>query len=112
MSDKNAKGELPILFTSIGRWWGTNPVTHGQEEIDLVANDRKDYIFGECKWRNEKLDLSILRELKTKADIFSKNRNNTYYFLFSKSGFTDAVKNEVKADNSVILVDLSDIMNF
>ena len=112
LSDKNAKGELPILFTSIGRWWGTNPVTHGQEEIDLVANDRKDYIFGECKWRNEKLNLSILRELKTKADIFSKNRNNTYYFLFSKSGFTDAVKNEVKADNSVILVDLSDIMNF
>lgn len=112
LSDKNAKGELPILFTSIGRWWGTNPVTHGQEEIDLVANDRKDYIFGECKWRNEKLDLSILRELKTKADIFSKNRNNTFYFLFSKSGFTDAVKNEVKADNSVILVDLSDIMNF
>lgn len=112
LSDKNAKGELPILFTSIGRWWGTNPVTHGQEEIDLVANDRKDYIFGECKWRNEKLDLSVLRELKTKADIFSKNRNNTYYFLFSKSGFTDAVKNEVKADNSVILVDLSDIMNF
>lgn len=112
LSDKNAKGELPILFTSIGRWWGTNPVTHGQEEIDLVANDRKDYIFGECKWQNEKLDLSILRELKTKADIFSKNRNNTYYFLFSKSGFTDAVKNEVKADNSVILVDLSDIMNF
>lgn len=112
LSDKNAKGELPILFTSIGRWWGTNPVTHGQEEIDLVANDRKDYIFGECKWRNEKLDLSVLRELKTKADIFCKNRNNTYYFLFSKSGFTDAVKNEVKADNSVILVDLSDIMNF
>ncbi len=112
LSDKNAKGELPILFTSIGRWWGTNPVTHGQEEIDLVANDRKDYIFGECKWRNEKLDLSVLRELKTKVEIFSKNRNNTYYFLFSKSGFTDAVKNEVKADNSVILVDLSDIMNF
>lgn len=112
LSDKNAKGELPILFTSIGRWWGTNPVTHGQEEIDLVANDLKDYIFGECKWRNEKLDLSVLRELKTKAEIFSKNRNNTYYFLFSKSGFTDAVKNEVKADNSVILVDLSDIMNF
>lgn len=112
LSDKNAKGELPILFTSIGRWWGTNPVTHGQEEIDLVANDRKDYIFGECKWRNEKLDLSVLHELKTKAEIFSKNRNNTYYFLFSKSGFTDAVKNEVKADNSVILVDLSDIMNF
>ena len=112
LSVKNAMGELPILFTSIGRWWGTNPVTHGQEEIDLIANDGKDYIFGECKWRNEKLDLSVLRELKAKADIFSKNRNSTYYMLFSKSGFTEAVINEAKSDSSIMLVDLDEIMNF
>lgn len=105
-------GELPIVFTSIGRWWGTNPVTHGQEEIDLVANDGKDYIFGECKWRNEKLDLSVLRKLKAKADIFSKNRNSIYYMLFSKSGFTEAVINEAKSDSSIMLVDLDEIMNF
>ena len=109
---KNANGELPILFTSIGRWWGTNPVTHSQEEIDLVANDGKDYIFGECKWRNDKTDLSVLCELKAKADIFSKNKNNTYYALFSKSGFTDAVINEAKSDSSIILADLNEIMNF
>ena len=109
---KNANGELPILFTSIGRWWGTNPVTHSQEEIDLVANDGKDYIFGECKWRNDKTDLSVLCELKAKADIFSKNKNNTYYDLFSKSGFTDAVINEAKSDSSIILADLNEIMNF
>ena len=112
LSVKNAMGELPILFTSIGRWWGTNLVTHGQEEIDLIANDGKDYIFGECKWRNEKLDLSVLRELKAKADIFSKNRNSTYYMLFSKSGFTEAVINEAKSDSSIMLVDLDEIMNF
>ena len=111
LSARNARGELPILFTSIGRWWGTNPATHGQEEIDLVANDGKDYIFGECKWRNEKLDLSVLRELKAKADIFSKNRKSTYYVLFSKSGFTDAVMNEAKADSSILLVDLDELMN-
>ena len=52
LNAKNAKGELPILYTSIGRWWGTNAATHGQEEIDLIANDGKDYLFGECKWRN------------------------------------------------------------
>ena len=112
LSVKNANGELPILFTSIGRWWGTNPATHGQEEIDLVAKDGKDYIFGECKWRNEKLDLPVLRELKTKADIFSTNRNNTYYVLFSKSGFTDAVINEAKSDSNIMLVDLKELMNF
>jgi len=112
LSAKNANGELPILFTSVGRWWGTNSATHGQEEIDLVANDGKDYIFGECKWRNEKLDISVFRELKAKADIFSKNRNSTYYALFSKSGFTDAVINEAKSDSSIMLVDLNELMNF
>lgn len=112
LSMKNAKGELSILFTSVGRWWGTNPVTHSQEEIDLVANDRKDYIFGECKWKNEKIDLSVLRELKAKADIFSRNRNNTYYVLFSKSGFTEAVIAEAESDSSIMLVNLNELMNF
>ncbi|MDY5775114.1 MAG: ATP-binding protein, partial [Lachnospiraceae bacterium] len=112
LSMKNAKGELPILFTSIGRWWGTNPVTRGQEEIDLIANDAKDYIFGECKWRNEKLDISVVRELKGKADIFNKDRSNTYYMFFSKSGFTEAVINEAKSDSSIMLVDLKELMNF
>ena len=42
LNAKNAKGELPILYTSIGRWWGTNAATHGQEEIDLIANDGKE----------------------------------------------------------------------
>lgn len=112
LSARNAKGELPILFTNVGRWWGTNPATHSQEEIDLVANDGKDYIFGECKWRNEKLDFSVLRGLRVKADLLDRNRNNTYYVFFSKSGFTEAVINEAEFDDSIMLVDLNEIMNF
>lgn len=81
---KNANGELPILFTSIGRWWGTNPVTHRQEEIDMVAKDGKDYLFCECKWRNEKLDLPVFKDLKAKADVIGSKRNHTYFVLFSK----------------------------
>ena len=63
------EGKSAVDFTDIGRWWGTNPATHGQEEIDLVAKEGKDYIFGECKWRNEKIDISVLHGLKEKADI-------------------------------------------
>ena len=33
----NARGELPVLCTQIGRWWGTNPRIRRQEEIDIVA---------------------------------------------------------------------------
>ncbi len=108
---KNAKGELPILFTSIGRWWGTNPSTRQETEIDLIAQDGRNYLFCECKWKNEKLDISVLNELKEKADVFSGNRENTYYFLFSKSGFTDKIIAESKKNNNIILIDIDDLMN-
>ncbi len=68
---------------------GTDPVSHSQVEIDLVENDGADYLICECKWRNEKLDLGVVKKLKEKADIFSSNRNQTWFVLFSKSGFTD-----------------------
>ena len=61
---------------------------------------------------NEKLDISVLRELKAKADIFGKTKNRTFYALFSKSGFTEAVINEARTDDSIILADLNEIMNF
>ncbi len=108
---KNANGELPLMFTSIGRWWGTNPKTRSQVEIDIAANDGKDYLFAECKWTGEPVDMAILNLLKKKADIFNKNRNNTWFALFSKSGFTDGVKQEAVRDNSIILVSLDDIIN-
>ncbi len=107
---ENAKGALPILFTDIGRWWGTDPSTKQEIEIDLVAQDGKDYLICECKWRNEKLDISVLNELKNKVDVFNKKRENTYYVLFSKSGFTDAVMDAAKHDEKVILVTLDMLM--
>lgn len=111
LTAQNAKGKLPFLFTSIGRWWGTNPKTRTQVEIDLVANDGKDYLICECKWRNEKTDLSVLKELKDNADIFNKKRGNTWFVLFTKAGFTDAVIKEAEADPNIILVDINKIMD-
>lgn len=110
LTEQNAKGELPILFTSIGRWWGTNSAARAQVEIDLIANDGKEYLIGECKWRNEKLDMAVLQTLKEKADVFSKTRGRTWFVLFSKSGFTQTVIEEAKKDDSLILVNLSDLM--
>jgi len=108
---QNAKGNLPFLFTSFGRWWGNDPSTHTQEEIDIIATDSHDYLICECKWRNEKIDISVLKKLKVKADIFNKNRDKTWYVLFSKSGFTKAVHKEASTDKNIILVDLSTLLN-
>ena len=44
-----------------------------------------------------------------KADVFRKNRGRTWFVLFSKSGFTDAVIEEAAKNNDVLLVDLGKI---
>ena len=110
MLRENAVGRLPFLFTDIGRWWGTDPRTRKQAEIDLVASDGKDYIFCECKWRNEKLDLGVLQNLKDKAALFGERSENARCALFSKSGFTDAVKEAARADERLTLFSMDDLM--
>lgn len=107
---QNSQGNLPLLFTSIGRWWGTDPQTRTQIEIDLIAGTGKDYLICECKWRNEPLDLSVVNKLQQKADIFKAQRENTWYVLFSKSGFTESVHALSMERDDIILVDLNDIM--
>ena len=89
---------------------GTNPQTHEQVEIDIIANEQKDYLIGECKWRNEKLDIGVLDSLREKADIFCKKREHTWFVLFSKSGFTKAVLEEAEKAEDTILVDLEQLL--
>ena len=103
-------GQLPVLFTSIGRWWGTDSSTHSQVEIDLVASDGNDYLMCECKWRNELTDMSVLQALRHKAEVFGRKQNETWYVLFSKSGFTDAVRQEAMNDDRILLVKLDEMV--
>lgn len=107
---KNSHGQLPILFTNIGRWWGTDKTKRQEVEIDLVANDGANYLFGECKWRNEAVDYTVLSDLREKADIFCKQRDRTWFVLFSKSGFTDAVLAASLQSDDIILITPGDML--
>ena len=109
MLEQNLKGTLPFLFTKIGRWWGSNPKTRKATEIDLVASDGKKYLIGECKWHNEPVDASVLKELREKADAFYTKRDKTWFVIFSKSGFTKSVKEEVQKTGDVLLIDLQEM---
>lgn len=84
---ENKKGNTPVAFTGLGRWWGNNPASKSQEEIDIVASDDTDMIFAECKWKNELTDARVLERLMARSNLI--NCNNKYLYLFSKSGFTD-----------------------
>ena len=102
------KGNMPVSFKSIGRWWGSNPKTHTQEEIDIIAVDSNKAIFGECKWKNTKTGTAVLDELQRKASLF-EGFDEKHYIIFSKSGFENNLINIAKKNQSVILSGLSDM---
>ena len=47
----------------------------------------------------QQVDLAVLKELQAKADVFYARRNKTWYALFSKSGFTSALREEAEDGN-------------
>ena len=104
-------GESPVEFAELGRWWGNDPVSRSQTEIDIMAvQDRNTALFGECKWTNEKVDLGVLEILVKRSQIF--HYNNTRLYLFAKNGFTKGCQEEAEKLGNVSLVTFQDIMDY
>ena len=102
-------GKSPVEFTSLGRWWGNDPIHKRQAEIDIMGEqDKNTALFGECKWTNEKVDLGVLETLIERSTLFTYQQK--HFFLFSKSGFTKGCVEKAKEMGSVLLVTYSDIL--
>jgi hypothetical protein len=101
---------LPFCFQNIHRWWGNNPDLQSQAEIDFIAYNKEENqaIFGECKWKSEKLDKKSIENLIEKSGMF-KQFNKKYYFLFSKSGFTAGAHEYASANESIRLIEFVDM---
>lgn len=102
-------GNCPVEFTSLGRWWGNDPIEKCQAEIDIMGEQDKDTaLFAECKWTNEKADIGVLETLAKRSRLFSYK--NIYLYLFSKSGFSKGCVDEAKRMGNVTLVGYEDIV--
>lgn len=102
-------GEAPVEFKELGRWWGTDPSTHSQTEIDVMGEqDKNTALFGECKWTNEKVDVSILETLLKRSRMF--HYQNVQLYLFAKNGFTKGCMDKADKMENVTLVTYSDIL--
>jgi len=119
---KNRLNELPFRISKLGRWWGKMNKTISMDgekeklvaidsEIDIVAIDSKskNYVLGECKFRNSETDVSDYERLKEKSAVVKKGADVTYA-LFSKSGFTKRLIEQAKADGDTWLFSLSEVM--
>lgn len=104
------EGNVPIEFTSLGRWWGNDPRKRAQTEIDIVGEqDSSSAIFAECKWRNENVDLDVLETLVDRSRLFHYTK--MHYFLFSKTGFTKGCMEKAEEMGNVTLVSYDEIVN-
>ncbi len=102
------EGKCAVNFSDIGRWWGANPKTKSQEEIDIIGADKNSALFAECKWTNEKVGLSVLETLVERSTLF--NYNKKYFYLFSKTGFTKGCIDRSAEMGNVALITYEDML--
>lgn len=98
---------LPFPAGEFGRWWGNNPKKKRQEEIDIMAENGTEAIFGECKWRNEPVDVDVLETLQERSGLFQYQKQT--YMIFSKSGFTEKLKQSASKQKNVRLISFEDM---
>ena len=102
------EGTCAVSFRDIGRWWGANPKTRAQEEIDLMGDDNDAALFAECKWTNEKIDLPVLDTLLARSELFRYPKK--HFYLFAKTGFTKACKEKAATMGNVSLTVYEDML--
>jgi len=114
MIRKNNLFSLPFVFTQSGRWWNANT------EIDMVFSDlnQKQFIFAECKWRNNLKDTVVLKKLIEAAKVFENSQKNqtlkienNYYYLFSKTKFSQSCIELAAKTGNVYLISIDDLFH-
>ena len=85
---------------------GGNPKTRREEEIDICGLSDDKAIYAECKYRNEKLGIDVIHDLVRKSQLLE--RNEKFYYLFSKSGFTKEAM-DYSRDRLIVLVKIDDL---
>lgn len=122
ISELQKHNQLPFRYSKIGRWFGKTTVRNAQSkdglsiaetEIDILAmsESKKDYMVGECKFKNQPFSYSEFLDLTAKLTT-EKKYVDMYYMLFSKSGFDERIQEEAKNNNRLTLFDLNSIVNY
>lgn len=103
-------GKLPFIPFTIGKWWGNNPVLKAQDDIDILAFDKKGEkaIFCECKFRNKPMPMEEYDDLVTATQIYPHLKEK-YLMFISKSGFTESVQRRAKEEGAILLT-LNDLL--
>lgn len=114
------KNLLPFRYAKLGRWTGKTTIRNSsapegvsvsETEIDIVAVSKefKEYLIGECKFKNKPFRYS--EYLDTVQKLAPQKKNAAFFYaLFSASGFDSKIMDLRKEDKRLYLYDLRDII--
>lgn len=116
------KNELPFRYSKMGRWTGKTTVRDkdapkgvriAETEVDIlgIGKNEKEYLVGECKFKNTPFDYSEYLDTVTKLTPL-KEGVKFYYALFSESGFDSKVVSEADVNDNITLYNLNQIVNY
>ncbi len=106
---------LPVNIGRIGEWWGNHPKLKKEVQLDIVGIGVKEnhtsagnkYLIGSCKYTNTPVGIDELKLIQEYASAFTDGNDECWYYIFSRSGFTDGLKKE--ESERVKLLTLEDI---
>ena len=110
-------GKLNCFVTETGTWWGIESLQDKEgkwytqsADVDVVGISAVDraVVVGECKFKNEKIDKNIYETLVRRSKVIPCKYPVVQYLLFSLSGYTDWVEENVDKKN-VVLLTLDDL---
>ena len=82
----------------VGRWWDR------AHELDVLAYNDEEVLFGECKWSTSKVGPAALAQLQqASAAVPGFERHRRHYALFSLSGFEGIPSNVLQIDIDVLM---------
>ena len=98
------KRELPFVPYSIGKWWGNNPATKKQDDVDVLALNKKGDagIFCECKYRNKTVVMDDYDKLVLSMQAFPSCSRKTHDFLYARE-ILEPVKARAKREGTLLL---------
>ncbi|MGN0361774.1 MAG: ATP-binding protein [Bilifractor sp.] len=96
--------KLPFIPYQIGKWWGNNPCLRAQDDVDVLAINRKgdEAIFCECKFTNRPMPMEEYDDLQNAAKAFPHIQKKHFIFI-SKSGFTEPVTQRAITEDTTLL---------
>ncbi len=115
MVRRAADPDFPARLYEVGNWWENDDEKMTTAGFDLVAiGEKKDapaMLFARCFYDDEPIDMATLKSL---IDLTRhlKTSDNTYYVIFSKSGFNASAQTAASAIKNIILISMKEVCEY